>query len=500
MKLDIKTTVADTLTSDLDSWLTEKDGRRTGLLTSIDGSEVMLLLLDTQGGTAELWCAPVPDNSYTSLTLKFPQLHWFERVLWDLFGVVPLQHPRLKPVVIHEEYPQKFYPLRQTEWQDNGHNAVHDEHHFLEVHGAGVWELPVGPIHAGIIEPGHFRFSCLGENIVNLELRLGYVHRGVEKKITEVPWQKAHFVAEAAATDTACANALAHAIAVESLLDLEPPLAVQSLRTIALETERAAMHIADIGGMMTDIGMVGLAATMSRLRGSALNLAQALSGSRFFRAYIVPGGIAAYPTASALLQAQELVVSLKKSLRPVLTMFQENQAAISRMDGIGKLKRSLAAEFGFVGVAARACGVDYDARRHFPHGLYPLKAPPTVLETSGDILACTNVRIRELFASLDLIEELIGTSRFDGNSDRAVTSLPAKLPANKQSCAVVEAFRGELIHLLLTDEQGNIKRYAIKDPSLNNWTMISIMVRDNLIADFPLCNKSLALSYGGNDL
>ncbi|MBX9693478.1 MAG: NADH-quinone oxidoreductase subunit C [Cyanobacteria bacterium] len=473
--------------------------RRVGLLTSIDGEQIIILLLDPLTETVELWQSDLVDNSYTSLTSSHPQLHWSERVLWNLFGIVPRRHPRLKPIVIHEGYPGNLYPLRKNALDETDLEVEHDSSQFLKVDGEGVWELPVGPIHAGVIEPAHFRFSCLGETIVNLELKFGYVHRGVEKRITEVPWHNARFIAEAAASDTACANALAHAITIESLFGFEVPPLAQVLRTIALETERIAMHIADVGGMMTDIGMVGLAANMSKLRGTALNLAQTLSGSRFLRAYILPGGVSSRPSKTDIIGIKRLVSDLRDNLKPLLTIFQDNQAAIGRMEGIGKIKQSLAQDFGFVGVAGRACGLAYDARRHFSHGLYPQQAPDIALETGGDVLARTNVRIKELWASLDLIEKL-AIELLEYAEAKHFCPLPAKLPANEQSVGIVEAFRGELIHLCITDDDGSIVRYAIKDPSLNNWTMISIVVRDNLIADFPLCNKSLALSYSGTDL
>lgn len=497
MKLELKNVPIDKLQKELQLWLARE--RRIGLLTSFDGGQLVILLLDPSRGKGELWQSEVTNNEYTSLTLKFPQLHWSERVLWDMFGVVPRQHPRLKPVAIHDEYPRDFFPLRTQDLKETDARVEHDRHYFMEVHGEGVWELPVGPIHAGVIEPGHFRFSCLGETIVNLELRFGYVHRGVEKRITEVPWQKARFVAEATASDTACANALAHAVAIESLLGVEVPPLAQVLRTIALETERVAMHVVDVGGVMGDIGMVALLQTMSRLRGHALNFGQALTGSRFLRAYVVPGGVASVPDEARIKIVKDLVVDLRARLKPVLNIFMDNQAAIARMDGIGKLKHSLAQEFGVVGVAARAAGLHYDTRRHFKQGIFPEGAPEPAVENGGDVLSRTNVRINELWRSLDVLERL--TDSLSGYNDKtARVQLPEKLPADSYAVGIVEAFRGELIHLVATDQEGRIRRYCIKDPSHNNWTAISIVIRDNLIADFPLCNKSLALSYGGNDL
>jgi Ni,Fe-hydrogenase III large subunit len=495
MKLAVKQIPIDTVARELEEWLAH-EGRRIGFLTSVDGAQIVLLLLDPLQSAAELWECKVNNNSYTSLTLAFPQLHWFERLLWNHFGIVPKHHPRLKPIIVHEPYDEGFFPLRQVPFAASDEVLKHGPHEYMEVNGDGVWELPVGPIHAGVIEPGHFRFSCLGETILNLELKFGYVHRGVEKRITEVPWRRARFVAEAAASDTACANALAHAIAMESLADVEVPQAAQILRTIALEIERTAMHIIDIGGMMTDIGWVSMSATMGKLRGIALGLGQTLSGSRFLRAYIVPGGVAVTPSADQLAAIHKSLADLRHQVWPVIEMFRENQSATARMEGIGQVKPSLASEFGLVGVAGRACGISYDTRLHFPQGVHPQQAPALALQTGGDILARTQVRINELWESLTLIERLSATPI----SGSVRTQMPDKLPANSAAMGIVEAFRGELIHLCITDEKGSIKRYGIKDPSTNNWTAISIAVRDNLIADFPLCNKSLALSYSGTDL
>jgi Ni,Fe-hydrogenase III large subunit len=494
MKLAVKQISNKELSQSLRAALNE--GKRLGHLTSIDGSQVVVLLLDTACGAAELWQAPVEHNTYSSLTLRFPQLHWSERILWDMFGIVPKDHPRLKPVLLGSGYQDGFYPLRRVPIVPGDQEVKDRNFNFLEVAGDGVWELPVGPIHAGIIEPGHFRFSCLGETIINLEISLGYVHRGVEKRLTEVPWRRASFVAESCATDTAVANALAHAIAIESLFEVEVPEAAQILRSIALELERVSMHIIDIGGMAADVGMIGVAASAGRLRGRALGMAETLSGSRFMRSYIVPGGVVSEPSREQLCTMQSCVAQLRHELRPIIDIFEHDQKALERFDGIGKVKKSLALEFGFVGVSARACAIAYDTRQHFAQGVFPKYAPPVALEGGGDILARTRVRIQEVWHSLDVVERLLtmvvpSTVRLD---------LPDRLPADSAAAAVVEAFRGELIHLLLTDSTGNIARYAIKDPSLNNWTGVSIAVRNNLIGDFPLVNKSNSLSYSGNDL
>jgi Ni,Fe-hydrogenase III large subunit/Ni,Fe-hydrogenase III component G len=519
MKFEQQQVDIDALTTNLKTWINNRAGARLGLLTSIDGQQLVTLVLDPAKQLAECWLTPLEGQAYKSLTLTVPQAHWFERSIYDMFGVTPKQHPRLKHSLLHDEYDASYHPLNwqeiakasngsaKTASQRNSSAAKSSmdassplvgskrEYKFLQVQGEGIYELPVGPIHAGVIEPGHFRFSCFGETILNLEIRLGYVHRGVEKRLTEIPWQKARFVAEAAASDTASANAIAHATAIESLFGIEPPLRAMALRTLALEIERLAVHIIDVGGMGTDTGFLAVSATAGRLRGKALALGQMLSGSRFLRAFTFPGGVreVSDKNFSKMLVA---VKSLRTELKPILDILLENQVARERMERVGVVSSSLANEFGLVGVAARACGIEYDCRQHFPHASYPKDAPPIVIEKGGDILARTRVRVREIATSFDTLEHVLENLP---QGDFA-TKLPDTLPANGAGLGIVEAFRGELIHLLFTDSAGRIKRYAIKDPSFNNWTAISIAIRNNLIADFPLCNKSLALSYSGNDL
>lgn len=473
-----------------------KDGKeRLGHFTSIDGSQLITLLLHPQKGTVRVLETALDSNSYPCLTNTFPQLHWFERLIFDMFGIVPSGHPRFKHLNLHDQYPENFYPLRKASLPEGFKPPIGRAFKFLEVKGEGVYELPVGPIHAGIIEPGHFRFSCYGETIVNLEVRLGFVHRGVEKRLCEVPFAKAHFVAEAAASDTSAANALAHCEAIESVMGIEVSERARYLRTIALEIERLACHIIDVGGMGTDIGLLGISATMGRLRGRALGLGDLITGSRFLRGFILPGGVR--PVAKeSLAQFKGQIARLRHELKEPLQMFLDNQMGLERMRDIGVLPRSLCNDFGMVGVACRATGIEYDTRRHFAHGAYPELAPPAMTAKGGDILAREMVRIKEIWSSLDTLDRLIDNLPDGPDSIK----IPDKLPPDQIGIGIVEAFRGELIHMIVTDSNGQITRYAIKDPSFNNWTAIAIAIRNNLIADFPLCNKSLALSYSGSDL
>ncbi len=471
-------------------------GHMTARVLQEGGLAIEVLLLDTTNGGGSVFSARIPDgeSSYPALTPHVPAAHWAERAIGDFFGLAAEEHPRWKSLILHEAWPDDLTPLREGCAGRSG--RVLDSYEFMEVQGEGVHEIPVGPIHAGIIEPGHFRFSCLGEIITNLEIRLGYQHRGVERRLTEVPWQHARFLAESASSDTTIGNALAHAVAIEQIVNAAPPPRAQFLRTIALEIERLANHLGDLGGLSADMGYSLGAATFARLRGAALGLGEILAGSRFQRCFVVPGGVARDLDDTRRAQLAQALSELTRKVEDSIPLLFANQSAIERMEGTGRLSPSLAKEFGIVGPAGRASGSGYDARTAFQHGVFPEQAPLPGRRETGDVLARAQVRGDEISASLPLIAELL-ESLPDGP---VKISVPDSLQADRIGLGIVEAWRGELIHWVTTDSSGSIQRYAIKDPSFNNWTGLAIAVRGNLVADFPLCNKSFNLSYSGNDL
>lgn len=469
------------------------DGFRLGTISSIDGGQLVVLFLQPSSGSTRLLVSEVPNGTYASLTATSHAAHWFERILKDYFGIEPKGHPRLRSAFVPAALPKGVYPLRSISEVNADSSPV--DFGFLKVKGHGVYELPVGPVHAGIIEPGHFRLSCLGEVIENLELRFGFLHRGIEQRITRVPWRVARFVAESASSDTSVANAIAHALALESMIGVKVPSRAEYLRTIALEIERVAMHLFDLGGMATDLGLLGVASNYARLRGSALRMAEILSGSRFMRGFVAPGGVVFDPSERLALLGGE-IEKLQESSSKLSAMFFQNSEVQQRLSGLGIVSQSLASDFGLVGVAGRASGIDYDCRRHFACGLYPLMAPNVVVDSAGDVLARIRIRKDEVSESLALLSELCASTP----GGAIEVELPETLPPSSQSIGVVESFRGELIHLAFTDSNGLLSRYVIKDPSINNWTGMAIAARGNLIADFPVCNKSFALSYSGHDL
>lgn len=474
-------------------------GYETARVNSDGGFSLDVLLMDTINGGWEILTARIPDgnNEYPSLTPQVPAAHWAERAIGDFFGLKAEGHPRWKSLILHEAWPDDFAPLRDEMPGNSGSaNRTTDPYEFMEVHGEGVHEIPVGPIHAGIIEPGHFRFSCLGEIVTNLEIRLGYQHRGVERNLTEIPWQQARFVVESASSDTAVGNALAHCVAIEQILDVTPPPRAQILRTISLEIERLANHLGDMGGLSADIGYSAGAAIFACLRGSALGLGEMLAGTRFQRAFVFPGGVARDISDNQRSEITCALSQLAQKIEDSLPLVLENPAVIERMEGTGRLSPSLAREFGIVGPTGRASGSKYDARTAFSHGVYPEQSPTPAHRSNGDVLARAQVRGEEISSSLSLITELL-----DNLPESQVKStLPDSLSPDRVGVGIVEAWRGELIHWITTDNDGKIGRYAIKDPSLSNWTGLAIAVRGNLVADFPLCNKSFNLSYSGNDL
>jgi Ni,Fe-hydrogenase III large subunit len=429
------------------------------------------MLADDAAGRLSILASDVRD-SYEALTPDFPQAHYFEREIFEQHGVRPVGHPWLKPVRRHDT----GYP-------------------FFRIESEEVHEVAVGPVHAGIIDPGHFRLQCHGETVLHLEIRLGYQHRGVEEALVGGPDGRSALLAECAAGDTTLGHVLAWCQAVEAAAGCEVPARADAIRCVALELERIANHVGDLGGLGTDIGFLPTSAWFGRLRGEFLNLLMDLSGSRYGRGLVRPGGVLfdlTPPMADSFLRRLETAAS---ELRQVAGLFFETPSVRSRLEGTGVLSRAACDELGLVGVAARACGSSRDVRRDHPIGLYRSGAPAAAVAHTGDVLARARVRWVEIERSLEFIATTI-RSLPGGDLMRACAApRPESL-----AVSMVEGWRGEIVHVAVADGRGRFDRYKIKDPSFQNWTGLAMALRDVPISDFPLCNKSFNLSYAGHDL
>ncbi|MFS8085744.1 MAG: NADH-quinone oxidoreductase subunit C [Acidobacteriota bacterium] len=417
----------------------------------------------------------------------------FEREIRDQFGIEAIGHPDPRPLVRHAFWPADYFPLRK--------DAVPPEHFeddgaafpFKPVGGEGVYEIPVGPVHAGIIEPGHFRFSVVGETIINLKIRLYFTHKGTEKLFEGRLPAAGVELAERISGDTTIGHSLAYCQALESLAGTEVPARARYLRVVLLEMERLYNHIGDFGGIANDTGFAIAHAHCFRIRERLLRLNKRLTGNRLLRGGIVPGGVG-YDLPDGLDLSAELYAILA-DFNEVVDLSLKNTILIDRLQGAGCLTMKTALDHGALGYVARASGVDTDARRDHPFAAYgelDFKVP--VYET-GDVYARTMMRVEEAAQSVALIRQACNRLV----SGPLVAPL-GQLPPFETAFGIVEGWRGAIIHWVMADNDGRLYRVKIKDPSFVNWPALSFAILKNIVPDFPLINKSFNLSYSGNDL
>ena len=415
-------------------------------------------------------------GSYDSLTVIRPQAHLFEREIWEDFGLTPTGHPWLKP-------------LRRTA---GGAPAVAD---FFRVEGREVHEVAVGPVHAGIIEPGHFRFQCAGEEVLHLEISLGYQHRGIERALIGGPHRVTMSQMEAVAGDTSIGHATAHASVLEALAGREAPLRAQWLRAVALELERLANHTGDLGALANDVAFLPTASVCGKTRGDFLNLTALLCGNRFGRGVVRPGGCGYDLEPPRLSQMVERLGPALADVERAATWLWDASSVRSRFENIGTVSRGQATDLGFVGPVARACGLVRDVRYDHPAGWYRLAQAPVAVWPGGDIFARARVRWLEVQRSGQFLLEQLAAP-----VEGPVRENISGLQPDALAIALVEGWRGEICHVALTDGARRFRRYKIVDPSFHNWIGVALALRGQAISDFPLCNKSFNLSYCGFDL
>lgn len=431
-----------------------------------------------------------------SVARLFPSASWFERECSDGFGIVFDGAFDTRRLFLHETYPQKYHPLRKSVPNEPvPHRAtVHpsEEYSFRKVTGEGVYQVPVGPVHAGIIEPGHFRFSVIGETIFNLEVRMFYKHRGIEKLAEGKTPRECISVAEAVSGDESAANAAAFCIAVEKIGRMPVSSRAWFLRTILLELERISSHLGDQAGMLVDVAFPLGANQFSVLREEVFRMNARLTGSRFLRGMLVPGGLARDIPQSELLALGEFCRQLKKRYQVGLKIVLRTTSVIDRFATTGIIRKEFLRPLNITGPAGRASGGKVDMRISHPYGVYDQYVPVPRRLHDGDVLARFTVKAAEILDSVALIERLLaGMPEGPVQSDEPVT--------DGYALALVEAPRGQNLCWVWVKD-GRIERFKVRTASFCTWQAIEHAVLGNIVPDFPVINKSLNLSYAGTDL
>ena len=421
------------------------------------------------------------DESFPSLTARHPAVQMFERELWEQTGLVPEGHPWLKPV--------RYEGARQQRM---------GEHPFFTVRGQEVHEVGVGPIHASVIEPGHFRFMCHGEQVHHLETQFGYQHRGVEPLLLRRPPLSLTPLVETIAGDTSVAYAWGYCAAVEALSGAQVSLETDLIRGIALELERIAMHLVSLTGLATDIAFLQGGATYGRLRTAIINATMRVCGSRFGRGWLRPGGVRFGITDELRRDLLTTTAAFAKDMAQINDLVLSARSVQSRFQGVGAVSRKAAKEIGLVGLAARASGVAADTRSSLPGRLYTAYPVAGLTEDTGDCWARLKLRMREIDESVRWLKQGLQAGE-PGLSEPAAATI-GPLWHDTLCVSVREGFRGPVIQALETGSDGRLLHYKVQDPSMLNWFGLALAVRDNEISDFPICNKSFDLSYCGNDL
>jgi len=439
-------------------------------------TKLFVILADDKNG--ELYVSSAlfgaEEKSYECLTNEIPAFHIFEREFYEQFGIQPLNHPWLKPVRLNQ-----------------------DEYKFFEMNGEEVHQVAVGPIHAGVIEPGHFRFMCNGETVYHLEIMLGYQHRGVEELMLSNPSNQ---LAESICGDSVIAYNTAYSQVMEILKDIEIPQKAQLIRKAALEMERMAIHIGDLGAIAGDIAYLMGASVFGATRTLVINTMLEFSGSRFGRGLITVGGVNYDITEDKLQRALKTLEKVIKDVERMTNTMLKNSTVMSRLEKTGTISMERAKEAGLVGMAARAAGVDLDSRFDFPDKLLSeLQIEKKFFKASGDVNSRFKLRYKEILQSYSIIKKIFAKMK-DYTNDKICTDNNTGLSQNSIAISIVEGWRGEVVHIALTDDNRKLSRYKIKDPSFNNWYGLALAVRNNGASDFQLCNKSFNLSYSGNDL
>jgi Ni,Fe-hydrogenase III large subunit/Ni,Fe-hydrogenase III component G len=432
---------------------------------------------------------------FDSLAKDIYSASLFEREIREMFGLEPVGNPDMRRLKLHDEvWPKEYYPLRKDFTGPKEDSFKGASYVFKRVEGEGIFEVPVGPVHAGIIGSGHFRFSAAGEPIINLEIRLGWTHRGIEKVLEGKDTNDALRIFECISGDTAFGYSMAFCQAIEKILGLNIPVRSQLLRILCLELERLYNHANDMGGIALDVGFSFPAQFASLIKEAILQLNEGLCGSRYLKGVNTVGGVKQDidRVKSGLIMGA--LAKVKKDFIALEEMLFSSISFMDRVDATGVLRLRTARDLGIMGLAGRASGIALDMRKVFP-GIYNNFSFKMAKEHTGDVAARLKIRCSEVKESLNIIQHCL--EKLDACSPELKMTGEEK---GGFALGCVEAWRGPVLVWVRLNTKGKIERCKIVDPSFHNWDGLSFAVLGNIIPDFPLCNKSFDLSYSGNDL
>jgi Ni,Fe-hydrogenase III large subunit len=456
-----------------------------------EGIDLVAVLADDENGRLVVARTACDGEALASVVPEIAQAHLFEREIAEQYGVTFEGHPWMKPVRFHHAY----RPGRDAWGRSPDAAILPGVTDFFRVEGDEVHEVAVGPVHAGVIEPGHFRFQCHGEQVFHLEIALGYQHRGVERALLGGPTKRTLPYMETLAGDTTIGHSLAYSHAVEALAGTQVSARAHAIRGIALELERLANHTGDLGALAGDVAYLPTAAYCGRLRGDFLNMTAEICGSRFGRGLVRPGGVGFDLLPAQVEPLRSRIEVARREVTEAVELLWETPSVRERFERTGVVTPEDAEALGLVGPAARACGIQRDVRHDFPAGIYRFVHLPVMTAHHGDVSSRAYVRWLEIQQSISFILDQLDGLPAGGPGAQAGAMRPDALVVS-----LTEGWRGEICHVAVTDAAGRFSRYKITDPSFHNWIGLALALRDGQISDFPLCNKSFNLSYCGHDL
>ncbi|MFB9760399.1 hydrogenase large subunit [Ectobacillus funiculus] len=430
------------------------------------------------------------DPTFPTVAIDLPAANWYEREVKDLLGLRPQGHPDPRPLVLHGDWPEKLHPLRREFPADLHVPRVQSREAFMPYESEDVTEVPVGPIHAGIIEPGHFRFGAVGDTVLHLDARLFYTHRGLEKASEGMPLRKALFLAERICGVCALSHAVSFAQAVENAGQIEVPDRAKYLRTLFLELERLYNHIGDVGNVCAGFGFAVGVSQGSLLKEKLLQLNERIVGHRYLRGVVDLGGMRMDVTPDDCLDIQTTLKKIETEFKELMDILLFHDISVNRMATTGVLTLQQVNDLEVVGIAARASGRNIDVRRDQPYAAYDRVHFDVPIYEEGDVLARVRVRIEEVFQSVSIVQQVLEQLP-TGN---IVTSIP-ELQPYQWAMGWAESPRGETVHWLMTGQNQTVYRYRIRSATYNNWPAVPLAVKGNIVPDFPLINKSFELCY-----